>query len=496
MARDVVKGAEGAESRNGDLAVGSGSQPVRGDMWRKTTLACLCLLSSIKGADLQLLPASFRAMEMDLGVEPFTLALMSLCQGVSAAISGPMWGNLVDSGLPRKTLLMTGTIGWGLCTALLGCAHTLSFMAVLRVVNGAALAMLLPVVQSFVADLSRESDRGYTFGLIYFTTNLGQVLASLFVTPISNKQVFGMDGWRFALIVVGLLTICIAPSVPFLVVEEPKRWKPYRLGPVRELRKLNSFVRIPTFCVIVLQGIFGTIPGAAFSFVTMYFQYIGISDLAAAFLICLHVIGDACGGLLGGLIGDILCQWSPRYGRAITAQVSVMLSIPLVAATFLFVPRDSTMLTVFGGNLFIYGLISSWVAPGCICPVMCEIVPRSSLGSAYAWELAIVFCSGNLLGPMLVGILSERVFGYQMNTSTVKQMDAATQAQNARALGQALFYSSAVPYAFCACVFVLLFWTHHADARRNQTYVDDGSDGACDTHFSSEETRLRLRERD
>jgi MFS family permease len=420
----------------------------------------------IKGADVQLLPASFRAMEVSLHIEPFSLALMALCQGVAAALSGPMWGNLVDAGLSRKLLLIGGVLLWGMCTIALGFASSIVNMSVLRALNGVSVAMLLPVTQSFVYDLSRQEDRGAIFGMLYFSTNIGQVLACFFVTPISNTTVMGMDGWRFALIVVGSMSLLTTCLVPIMVVEAPRKWRPDRLGPVREARKLMSFMKIPTFGVIVCQGIFGTIPGAAFSFITMYFQYIGISDFAAALVISLHVIGDACGGLLGGVIGDALAAWSPRYGRALTAQISAVGAIPIVASLFLLVPRDVSMTTCYAGILFMLGLLSSWVAPGCICPVMCDIVPRSSLGSAYAWELAIVFCSGNLLGPMLVGVLSQRVFGYQLSTQQVGQMDPAVREANARALGKSLFFSSAVPYAVCAAIFVALFFTHHRDSRQ------------------------------
>jgi MFS family permease len=405
-------------------------------------------------------------MEMSLGVSPYDLAFMSLCQGVMSAASGPMWGNLVDAGYTRKKLLFSGVLLWGVCTILLAYAHTIATMSFLRGMNGIAVAMLLPVTQSFVYDLSKSEDRGLVFGTLYFSTNIGQVLACFFVTPISSSTVMGMEGWRFALCVVGFMSLLATMLVPLMVVEAPRPWRPDRLGPLREARKLMSFLKIPTFNVIVLQGIFGTIPGAAFSFLVMYFQYIGISDFAAALVISLHVIGDACGGLLGGVIGDALAIWSPRYGRAITAQISAVVAIPIVAALFLMAPRDVSMTSCYAGILFMLGLTSSWVAPGCICPVMCDIVPRSSLGSAYAWELAIVFCSGNVLGPLLVGVLSERVFGYQLTNQQVNDMEPAVRQANARALGNSLFFSSAVPYAICAIIFVALFFTHHQDSRQ------------------------------
>merc|ERR1719356_1558716 len=132
------------------------------------------------------------------------------------------------------------------------------------------------------------------------------------------------------------------------------------------------------------------------------------------------------------------------------------------------IPANTANITQLAGVLFLHGLIGSWVAPGCICPIMCEIVPKASLGSAYAWELAIVFCSGNLLGPMLVGVLSEKHFGYKLSTDQVNTMPNDLRMKNARAPGQSLFLSSCVPNIIVAVIFSPLFFTHHNDARRQQ----------------------------
>jgi MFS family permease len=358
---------------------------------------------------------------------------------------------------------MAGTFIWGATTICLGFVSTMTAMGCLRVVNGIALAMLLPVTQSFVADLSNEQNRGQTFGTIFFFSNVGQVLTCFFVTPLSTQKVFGQDGWRAALLAVGLMSMLVTTLVPLMIVEPARRWRPDRLGPRREIRKLAGFLKIPSFNVIILQGIFGTIPSAAFSFITMYFQYVGVSDFAAALVISIHVIGDGCGGFVGGIIGDVLADWSPRFGRAITAQLSVLISIPILAAIFLLIPRDASMVTTFAGTLFLYGFISSWVAPGCICPVVVDIVPRSSLGSAYAWELAIVYCSGNMFGPLLVGILSQQVFGYKISNEAVATMDEDVRAKNAKALGESLLFSCVVPCVLSAIVFSALFFTHHKD---------------------------------
>jgi len=433
---------------------------------RNYTLLALCAMSAIKGADLQMLPASFRAMEVDLHLSPYDLGVLALCQGVACAAAGPFWGNLVDCGTSRVWLMLLGVGAWGCCTLLLGLVSSFMWMALLRAVNGVALAMLLPVTQSFVMDLSPKEERGYMFGCLYFCANLGQVLSCLFVTPMSNEDVRGIAGWRVAMLVIGVVSILASFLVPIMVKEQERRvWHPERFGASREFAKLLCFLGIPTFGVILLQGVFGTIPGAALSFTTMYFQYAGISDTMVALINALRILGDAVGGLLGGMVGDALATWSPRYGRALTAQVSVIACIPLTYMIFLGLPRTEQSWATYGGLLFLHGLVGSWVAPGCICPVMCDIVPKRCLASAYAWELAIVFASGNTLGPVLVGAMSEELFGYHLSTEQVADMPSDVRDRNADALGMSVLFASIVPYTACAILMSLLYKTYPTDAK-------------------------------
>jgi len=207
----------------------------------------------------------------------------------------------------------------------------------------------------------------------------------------------------------------------------------------------------------------------------MYFQYIGISDSMCALINSLRIVGEACGGLLGGLIGDMFAAVSPAYGRALTAQVSIVACLPFVHAIFVAVPREEAMLGTWAGLLFLHGLVGSWVAPGCICPVMCDIVPRRSLASAYAWEMALVFASGNSLGPVLVGVMSQRLFGYKLSTEQVSSMSPAARQKNAEALGKSLFLCSALPYVICASLFSFLYFTYTHDVR--MAAESEGSEG-------------------
>ncbi|CAE8617164.1 unnamed protein product [Polarella glacialis] len=433
---------------------------------RDGTVGTLCVLSMLKGADIQLLPSSFRAMEQDLHLTTASLAILALCQGLSCAITGPFWGNLVDAGMPRKTVLKVAVVLWGLCAISLGMVSHFYVMAFLRVLNGVALSALVPIVQSFVFDLSEPTSRGWLFGMLYFSSSIGQICTCLTVLPTSDRMFCGISGWRAACILVGVISLLVSFLVEAFIHEEPREWEPKRLGLSREVVKLRKFMEIGTFKVIIFQGVFGTIPGAAQGFTSMYFQYIGIPDTICGLIIAMRTIGDAIGGVLGGLIGDALAVRDPDYGRTCAAMFSVVMSLPFIYAVFMGIPRTSDMAMVLAGTLFLSGLLTTWPVPGCLNPVMLEIVPKRHISSAYAWDVALVFASGNTLGPLLVGYISEEFFGYKLSTLRVADMTPEARQTNADALGKALFVSSAIPALICSLMFPLLFWTYPADRRR------------------------------
>ena len=97
-------------------------------------------------------------------------------------------------------------------------------------------------------------------------------------------------------------------------------------------------------------------------------------------------------------------------------------------------------------------------------PIFAEIVPEKARTTVYAIDrcLESVFAS---FAPPLVGILAERVFGYQPVTPGTS-VDA--DRKNAAALGKAIFAEIAAPMTVCCLTYSALYWTYPADRQRAQ----------------------------
>lgn len=423
----------------------------------------LCVLCIIQGADEQLLPSSFRALEQQLGLTTSELAILSACQGGAMAISGPFWGSLADSGVPRRWLLAAGSISWGVLTVSLAFVVDVRHMILLRLLNGAALGMLAPIVQSLVAEVCSKSERGMCFGMLAFhRVLLGQALSAIIITSLSNQYVWGHAGWCACFISLGIISVVVGVSVFFFMPEKTRPWALSEMGVLAEGHKIVHFFRIPTFGVIVAQGLFGTIPWAAQAFMTLFFQYVGMKDSIASLVYSMNVIGHGLGGWLGGWIGDRLSMISPFHGRIITAQVSVLLGIPMVAAIFGGIPQSPDNALIYAICVFILGLSCSWCGTGCNKPIVMDIVPASRRASVFAWEACIESLSGSCFGPLSVAILTH-LYHYQLRREPVSRMTEEERNTNANALGEALIISNVVPWCICFCLYTFLHATYKYD---------------------------------
>lgn len=436
-----------------------------GDSPRSINLWLICACAALDGADLMILPASFRAMESSLALPPVQLATLAIGQAVAFAMSGPLWANLADNGFPRKKLLCAGACAWSICSLLLGFVSNFQIMVAIRIVNGVALSMVTPIGQLIVAEASPYSRRGYNFGWIDLSRSFGQLFSAVVMTSISNQTVLGVEGWRFGLFAMAWFSLALAILITFLMDERPRQWHPERVSILNELRKFVAYFEIPTFTVIVVQGIFNTIPYAALSFGTLYFQYLGMADWQAAAVFSMVHFGGGLGALLGGVIGDRLAAVSPSYGRPLTAQMSVFFGIPLAAIIFSVRSVEGGMYFNVGGLMLMLGLFSSWSMPGCIKPILLQIVSAGSQASAMAWMLAVEQTFGRFIGPLAVGLISEKVFGYTSTTDQLDTMAAEVRSANADALGKSLLLATILPWSICFGLYGFLHYTYRHDVR-------------------------------
>lgn len=80
-------------------------------------------------------------------------------------------------------------------------------------INGVGLALVIPCCQSMIANSYPAEKRGIAFGLMQTTGYVGVLVGGLFATNVGHMTPFGMDGWRFALHCVALMSILTGQSM-------------------------------------------------------------------------------------------------------------------------------------------------------------------------------------------------------------------------------------------------------------------------------------------
>lgn len=146
--------------------------------------------------------------------------------------------------------------------------------------------------------------------------------------------------------------------------------------------------QIPTFRVIIFQGILGSTPWNALVFLTVYLQLIGFSDVSASVVNSCFLAGAALGGFLGGFVGDWAAGVNSNHGRIFACQFSVAMGIPFTIVLLKGLPFNGEPLTVviYATLMFFFGLMHVWAAPACNNPVFAEIVPPHLRNLVYAFD--------------------------------------------------------------------------------------------------------------
>ncbi|XP_060171307.1 uncharacterized protein LOC132602483 [Lycium barbarum] len=440
------------------------------------TLVLVNLAGIMEKADESLLPGVYKEVGDALHTDPTGLGSLTLFRSMVQSACYPIAAYLAARH-NRAHVIAYGAFLWAAATFLVAFSTTFFQLAVSRALNGIGLAIVSPAIQSLVADSSDESNRGVAFGWLQFTSNIGSLVGgyvSLLVAPITFMRI---PGWRLSFHLVGMISVLVGVLVR-LFANDPHfpdgnlkaSSKVHGSSFISEIQGLlqeaKSVVKIPSFQIIVAQGVMGSFPWSALSFAPMWLELTGFTHGETAVLLSLFVVGDSIGGLFGGRMGDILSQHLPNSGRIILAQISSGSAIPLAAILLLSLPDDPSSIFAHGLVLFVSGFFISWTAPATNNPIFAEIVPEKERTSIYALDRSFESVLSSF-APPVVGILAQNVYGYRPVVAQGAD-SIATDRGNATSLAKALFTAIGSPMALCCVIYSFLYCTYPRDKEKAQ----------------------------
>ncbi|GJN22923.1 hypothetical protein PR202_gb10532 [Eleusine coracana subsp. coracana] len=378
------------------------------------SLILINLASILERADENLLPAVYKEVSAAFNAGPTDLGYLTFLMNFLKSIASPLAGVLALQ-YDRPAVLAIGTVFWAVSTGAVGVSQYFGQVAFWRAVNGFGLAIVIPALQSFIADSYKDGTRGAGFGLLALIGSVGGIGGSVLATIVAGSDYYGFPGWRLAFIAVAFVTF-------------GQQW-----------RASSAFH---------LEGFMdsGTISNESFD------------NSSSAALNSFFAIGCAIGSFLGGIIADRLSRYYPDSARIMCAQFSAFMGIPFSWILLTAIPQSVEYWSAYAVTLFLMGITISWCATCANNPMFAEVVPPRHRTMIYAFDRAFEGSFGSLASPA-VGMVTEKIYGYNAKTVDL----AHGSVKGAYALSRGLLTMMIVPFGLCFMFYTPLYYLFKRD---------------------------------
>jgi DHA1 family multidrug resistance protein-like MFS transporter len=136
----------------------------------------------------------------DLGASGFYVAMIFASFSLSRTFLLPLFGRLSDQ-KGRKPFILAGLATYALISIAFVYSSTVEELILIRFIQGAGSAMVMPVVQAYVGEITPEGSEGYSMGLF----NLSMFL-SLSLGPLMGGVIHDLWSMDAAFVCMGILS--------------------------------------------------------------------------------------------------------------------------------------------------------------------------------------------------------------------------------------------------------------------------------------------------
>ncbi|VWB11240.1 MFS transporter [Burkholderia lata] len=384
-------------------------------------LIVLMLAYSLAYIDRQLLNLLVDPIRHSLAISDTQLSLVQGIAFISAyLIASPLFGRLVDI-TNRRNILLIGICLWCMFTALCGKATTFEGLFLARFGVGASEACVFPVALSMIADCFSAKQMPRAMSVFVLGPLLGgglSLVAGGLVISFARDVhqhipvLAGFETWQLAFVLIGLPGILFALLV-WLTVREPVRGK-VAGGSTdeRQYSTRESFAFLwerRRFYARILLGV-GMLAIVVLGMPAWMPAYLirvhGMPAAQVGFRFGLLVVGFGIAGVLTGpWISRRLENRGYEDAPLRTAAIS-MIPMMICCASIPFAPGTQGALAAAAGTVFFFSLPT-----GCMAATLQNVAPsrmRGIVGALYSFFAQLI---GFGLGPTLIALITDRVFG-------------------------------------------------------------------------------------
>ena len=344
----------------------------------------LAIFSSMLGAGIvvPLLPLYAEGM----GATGLWLGFIFASFAISRTLVTPFFGRLSDR-KGRKLLLVIGLFTYALISFAYVLATEVYQLVLIRLVHGVSGAMILPIAQAYIGDLSPEGEEGKWMGYsnAAFFSGFG-------FGPLMGGVLTAQWGMNLAFITMGVFNL-IAFFIAIILLPRSDLRKSATALPFSfmDMRRSSTMVGLFSFRLAIALG-----RSSFFTFLPLLAATrLGLPANLIGLLIAVHVLLMSMLGIVGGRMADI-------FNRRVLVGIG---SIVIFSYLFLvpLAPGFGPLLA-----LCILGSIGSAMATPSVLALTVEEGRKYGMGSAIA-AITMAMSIGMAVGPIMTGAIVDLI---------------------------------------------------------------------------------------
>ena len=321
----------------------------------------------------------------ELGASGFAIGVMFGIFSLSRTAFLPYFGSASDR-TGRKPYLTTGLLAYFMASVAYLFCHDVNALIVVRFFQGIAAAMVLPVAQAYVGEITPRGKEGFMMGLLnvslYSGLSAGPLLGGI------TKDTLGIQA---SFIGMGLL--CLMGFLLCLVFLPPKKDEPLvSRGNVPQ--RITLFLRNPHLLGMFLFRFAATMcVGAFWSFAPLIADTkFELSGSATGILIMLSVLISA---ILTTPMGYLADRFNKRFLLVLGGAIGVISMLFFACSDKSWGLYAASILLGISGGISVPAMMAMAVFVGRTSTYMGSIISLMSMGHSL----------GMMTGPILAGIL-------------------------------------------------------------------------------------------
>jgi len=419
-------------------------------------VAVLTLAFTVSFIDRQILSLLVQPIKRDLGVNDTQIGLLAgFAFALFYSVLGVPIARIADNH-SRRGLISIGIVLWSIMTAACGLAKSYLILFLMRVGVGVGEATLSPAAYSIMADYFPPHKLGKAIGVyvmgLYLGAGAALLLGSAVVSMTSAAGVVELPlvgtvyPWQLTFFVVAL------PGLPLLLlmgtVREPPRREFMADGTIKSASRanvplseiVNFFKSNKRFILAHFGGflLLGTVVSAFMVWVPEFLRRnhgFSIAQAGALYGMILLVFG-CLGPYSGGWLAELLRKKGYADAEMRAALLGSLILIPLV----ILMPLMSNR---YAAVVLLAPLTFALSFPqGLVATILQLVAPNRMRAQLTAIFIFLGVLAGYSLGPALVAVCTDYVFGYE----TAIKYSLALVGGILSPIGALLIYSGLKPY--------------------------------------------------